>query len=427
MKKFCLLLFLLSLIFEKLEWVVFGLRLPIYLIVGSLVSLYIIIKKKCIIRIPQSFKRIVFIKCCFFIYILFQFIFINKSISVVDQYTKGCLALILDLIILIGIIVYMTDTNEKFLFSDTIELISIPCIVNVFYNIIQRINPNIDTILVSFFKSTVNRYGLDAYGQLGRLTGLFTDSNNNGVFLAISIVVFIYMIKNEKRNWMKIFYYAISICSLACLVLTFSFTTYIALIIFIIYYFWSYNYKSKVKVIILLFFIVIVLIYVYNNNNDFAGIVYEKISNIHIGSVNTDNSHMLLIQYAINIWMISPSILLIGTGYNCLSYYYEIVYALKSYKAHNYYIQTLVETGVIGLTLLLMYLRELWSLIKKYGTTFDSVFTTKSIIILFVCSNFTYDSMTQPMFLMCLILGISIFNTNKIKYINKKIVDNKII
>ena len=401
---------LISAIFEKVIWNVAGFRISLFMIVGIFFFVSELFKNKGKFFFDFSEKRILIAKLAMIGYILFQTITVDKSGEMLNQYTKGLIALVLEFIIIFAAIDYIHRERYKFSFSKMINLMFFICSINTIYCIAQRINPQIDEILVRITHSTVTRYGLDAYGQLGRITGLFTDSSNNGVFLVFTLlVVYLYLGENSESKARLFFARIIGILSIISLVLTFSLTAYIGLFILIIGYFIHNNLKKQLMLLIGIVCALVAFGYIYKNNIFIAEIFNDKISRLLITFTNSRNgvmeaSHFGLIIYSLKIWTYSVVTIIFGTGYNCMNIYFERLFGLAGYKAHNIYLQNLAELGFFGFVLFIIYLISIYKLIdhnNRWRTIIDTFF------IALLVMNVTYDSMAQNMFYLVLFLLVT--------------------
>jgi len=275
--------------------------------------------------------------------------------------------------------------------------------INVFYNILQLINNGIDKSFITMIHSEVTRYGVESYGHLVRLTGMFTDSNNNGAFLVLTIIFILYKLQIDVSisNGYRLFLKAVLLSAGILLIMTFSRTVWLGAIIFLIAHYFHFGLITQLKIFIAFIITSFVLLYYYNTNPDFSVVIQERFKTATFSTYRNDSHFSVMIQ-AISICSSSIITLLFGTGVNCLSVYYQNEFNRIGYKAHNYYMQNLAEFGIIGGVIVFIFLFHLLRL-SKINCDNNKSFFSNILLISIMCMNFTYDSMVQPFFYIIII------------------------
>ena len=196
-----------------------------------------------------------------------------------------------------------------------------------------------------------------------RAAGLLFNANALGSFLIFSLLIglglLFYPVGNKKIKILNIFVLLIIIMAF---VLSFSYTAWFSVLLPIVLFIFYFRKKILTKKIILITIGVFVIIFLatvgfrYGRSGDIgkAWQVHETISTEHFNfSFEQRNNFNLA---GLEIFADNP---FIGTGYNTFQSvygrYYKTVVEQPRYT-HNYYIQTLSETGLFGFILFVGFL-----------------------------------------------------------------------
>lgn len=410
---FCVLL---SAILEKASWRIAGFRLSLYFLGGAVLVLYTLIHNKGKLVVLNEVKPLLKYRLFLILFSFLQIFTIKSDSECLSQYIKGVFELILFTTIFVSIYALILEHREYWSISHFLDIVCIIGAVNIVYNLLQLYNKDIDSQLVALIHSDVTRYGLDEYGHLGRLTGLFTDSNNNGSFLVMTMIFALYRLRTDEivSKVYFVFLNLLSILSGVILLLTFSRTSWIGAFVFLLFYFIHFKLKTKMKLFLLAVLAMILLSHYYSTNEDFAAIIQERFKTVSISNINTD-SHFPILVEALSIWSSSVVTLLFGTGVNCLSIYYQVYFNRPGYKAHNYYVQNLAEYGILGFIWVGLFLFQLFKMARASKNDNIKFFSTMLVVSIF-CMNLSYDSMVQPFFyiiILAVIVGLLDSDTDR--------------
>jgi hypothetical protein len=423
-----LLILLFTTILEKLQWTILGLRCNIFMLYGIVFCILTFLTKR--VKFRSTNRKILLVFLLELFYIICQTpLIIFSDYDLQSQFLKGMAFFSAESFILIFMTRYIENT-KNITFNDIIKYVYGISICNIVYCIIQRFNPDIDNILVTFFQSTVTRYGLDLYGALGRITGLFTDSNNNGVFLVFTFCIAIYLYnisyENHRKGFAHFGYLLASLSSLVLIVMTFSRTASIGIMVVILMMTFHYNLNKKVQLFILFFIGMYIFSSYYLTNDYFAAMIDDRLSSMDINEI-FNNSHVSVLLAAFSIYFSSILIFLFGTGYNCLHIYYTLFTQFPDFKAHSYFVQTLVELGIPGLIICLSLFVILFKIISsgnKYPALRQKCFLMRCILISGFIMNCTYDSFNQPSLFIVLALFM-VFSTEVKIETNNFLIESK--
>lgn len=371
----------------------------------GIVAMSIIIKRKQFIIHSRKIAIYYVLLAMHLLFYFIQFIFIDHSnINVMDQYPKGLVVVVVNFAISTFIIVSIDIYSNIINLYMLLKILRNIGMINILYNVIQIIFPEIDFYFILLTRSTVSRYGVEKYGgSIGRLTGLFTDSNNNAAFLVLYFWIVFCLIKLKQSDGIKggTFDYCLMFLCVLEVVMTYSRTGIIALAISMgIIFLKEGLFKNKILMTFCIF-IVALLIYLYFNSEVFYDIISVRLS----GIINLrNNTHFRLATTALEVFMGKFSTIAFGVGFNCLSCYYGILIHDFTMKAHSIYLQTLAEEGIIGFSLLIArYALLICMLTKSYKKTVKRSeknfwFYFISMVFVFYIMNATYDSAVQGMF-----------------------------
>lgn len=394
---------LIAAIFEKIQYSLFTL-FDILSIIFVVCICVLGLTKKIILR-DSKIKILYVAKLLMLVLYILQgvLILVDGRAEMFDQYYKGMLVSgVLNIFVVLTTIYYMSvfcEISTNNLFKKFVRIGSI----NVIYNVIQYFNQNIDyTLFVRLLRSSVTRYGTDAYGAgIGRLTGLFTDSNNNAAFLLIYfMIVFIVMRETKSGKKRAIYYLLLAITSLE-LILTYSRTGWLGMAVCVAFIFFKEGLFKNIKLVLLIIFGISVGIYAFKNS-----FVFHQVMTARVSSLNSNNSHLVAARDVLGIVNQSPVFYFIGVGINCLSVYYEVLYGRVGMKAHSLYLQVLCESGIIGLVLTFMFWGIIFIMAYKVSKTEFKFYGIPIVVFCFLIINLTYDSAFQPIYYWILAMTI---------------------
>ncbi len=194
------------------------------------------------------------------------------------------------------------------------------------------------------------------YQSSDRATGLLYNANALGSYLLFSLLIgLVFLFNKNKKKIETILIIITLILIIIAYLLTYSYTSWVSFVLPFIIYIIYFRKKIFTKKVISIFLIVMVvfvgslILLRYQNSKDMTSAikVYENISGEHFSfSYEQRNNYNLA---NLEIFVDNP---FIGTGYNTFQSvygrYYKSINEQPRY-AHNYYLQTLSETGLAGL------------------------------------------------------------------------------
>ncbi|NGX50319.1 MAG: hypothetical protein K1060chlam2_00160 [Chlamydiae bacterium] len=238
-----------------------------------------------------------------------------------------------------------------------------------------------------------------------RAYGTFSHPNMFGSYLSISLFISYYVFLTSEKRWAERLLYALIPLQILTLVLTFSrgslFSWIIASLVFFSIHFtkkMALSPQAKRKLLKLGACILVgsicVFALTYSNLVERGGVINR--SELSIAS---DRGRILLFQLALLLFLHSP---LIGVGYNGFGH---VPYGTLSPEfvganpmasnAHSIYLQTLSETGLIGLSLFLLFILSLYKPYLRIRFSLLSLTLGSIFLSLLLCGLVSHHLLTQ--------------------------------
>lgn len=413
---------LVTAIFEKIRYSVFDLFTVIAIAFVFAVGI-MALRNKIILR-DSSIKVLYFSKIAiFFLYIMqIMLVVFDGRDAIFDQYYKGLLVHGVSNVFLVLATIYYLSIYSKIDTDTLLKKFAKVGFVNIVYNVIQYFNRDIDDIIfIKTLHSSVSRYGTDAYGSgVGRLTGLFTDSNNNAAFLILYFMIVFILMKGTKGKKSFLLYLLLMVTALE-LVLTYSRTGWLGIAFCIVCIFFKEGLLKNTKLLVVIVAGIMLGIYAYNNI-----FVFHEIMTARLAGLGAENSHLVAARDTLGIIAQSPIFYILGVGINCLSVHYEVLYGRVGMKAHSLYLQALCETGVIGLFLTLLFWGTLFYMSYKASKSENKLYGIPISVIGFLIINLTYDSAFQSLSFWVLTLVVITYRDKYLDFLSKKSSTNEL-
>jgi O-antigen ligase len=276
-----------------------------------------------------------------------------------DQFTKGMVKFVLHFLFLIAGVTYLARRGQRFYWR-TLGWFTAGLVANCVYGILQllaaRAGHNLDQTVLSPLTggaSSINTYGAVNGTSVYRPNALTGDPNHLGVMLVVPLLALTPLyLRMERRNRLK---WPLAI-ALAVMLLTLLATLSRSgalglaaglLVLAIPYrrFVWSRALLAPLGALGVL------LAYVLYSRWQFFSVVLR--SRIQTGGSST-SAHFAVYDFVPQVLHSHP---LLGLGLNNFSVYYEFVTGKTNWGPHSFFVALIVETGLIGLLLFLVFLR----------------------------------------------------------------------
>ena len=403
--------YILSALLEKLRWDIFGWGCDLFTMATAIVFVllcgtYVIHKKRFS---PGRFEKIVMVYYgLLFLYTLLQILVVDNDPVIRIQHLKGIITTFVTVLVALNVIMIFDLYGKVINFMTVSRFLLYAAFLNAVYCIVQRIYPEADAFFVRLFASDTPRYGLDPYGAIGRLTGLFIESNFNGPFMVMGIMNCEFLLQNKSycaARSQKIFVIVTLILSVFTCLFTFSLTTYLGIGIFVIYLLLKSEPRLRKFIFMIVSMVGICIVAIYFIFPSVRNIINAKFQVFSSLEALTSSSHVVIAVEALSIFSMSFRNILFGTGINCLNVFYQNVFHYEIMKAHNYYLQVLCELGIVGFLLSAFYFFAIFRVACNKSKEGKYLIALLAIML---AMNFTYDPFTRNMNIIFLMFAVAL-------------------
>ncbi len=187
---------------------------------------------------------------------------------------------------------------------------------------------------------------------------------------------------------------------------------------YLIYYLFKYKFKLHILIPSVIIFMGLILAFLYSPIGNYLLYKLEMtVASIRMivtsGEISPGMSDYRRFQLLVGAVEIIKSNLLFGTGVGLGNYLEKLNVNVIPAKAHNFYLSYLAEFGIIGFSILIIFLIVLWSFFRKipdknFYITFQTIFL--SVIFMFTMNEY----ITFP--LLWVIWGIGLGLSGKNRY-----------
>jgi O-antigen ligase len=279
-----------------------------------------------------------------------------------DQYTKGMIKFVLHFLFLVAAVTLLSRRGERFYWR-ALGWFGAGLVANCVYGALQllsaRAGHNLDTTLLSPLTggaSSINIYGQVNGASVFRPNALTGDPNHLGVMLDVPLLALtpLYLRLERRNRWKKPLALALAVMLLT-LIATLSRSGALGLGVGLLVLAIPYRRFAWSRALLVPLGIVSVLLaYVVYSRWSFFSVVLK--SRVETGGRST-SAHFAVYDFIPQIVHTHP---LFGLGLNNFSVYYEFVTGKTNWGPHSYFVALIVETGLVGLLLFLVFLRYVY-------------------------------------------------------------------
>ena len=276
-----------------------------------------------------------------------------------DQFTKGMVKFVLHFLFLIASVTYLARRGQRFYWR-TLGWFAAGLLANCVYGILQllaaRAGHNLDQTVLSPLTggaSSINIYGAVNGASVYRPNALTGDPNHLGVMLVVPLLaltpLYLRMPRGDRLKWRLGVALAVMLLTLlATLSRSGALGLGVGLLVLAVPYrrfVWSRALLAPLGALGVL------LAYVLYSRWHFFSVVLR--SRIQTGGSST-SAHFAVYDFIPAVLHSHP---LLGLGLNNFSVYYQFVTGKTNWGPHSFFVALIVETGLIGALLFLVFLR----------------------------------------------------------------------
>jgi O-antigen ligase len=283
-----------------------------------------------------------------------------------DQFTKGMVKVVLHFLFLACAVAYLVRRGERFYWR-TVGWFTLGMVANSVYGVLQllaaRAGHNLDhTVLAPLTggASSINIYGSVNGASVYRPNALTGDPNHLGIMLDVPLLaltpVYLRLERGHRLKWpLGIALGFMLLVLIATLSRSGALGLAVGLLILALPYrrfVWSRALLAPLAGV------AVVLAYaVYSNKHFFTVVLRSRLQTSGKGT----SAHFAVYDFIPQILHSHP---LLGLGLNNFSVYYAFVTGKTNWGPHSYWVALMVETGLIGTLLFVVFLRYVFLRLK---------------------------------------------------------------
>ncbi len=276
-----------------------------------------------------------------------------------DQFAKGMTKFVIHFAFLVAAVGYLAQRGERF-FWRALGWFAVGFVANAVYGILQLLSQAGGHSLDSLFlnpltggAAKINIYGAIGGQNIYRVNALTGDPNHLGVMLVVPLLaltpVYLRLPRGHRLKWRL----AVLLAFLLLVQLsTLSRSGLLGLGVGAILL--GLPYRRFVWTRALLYplgaLAVVLAVVVYSRRHFFGVLLRERVST----QGSSTSAHFAVYDFIGQVLHLHP---LLGLGLNNFSVYYEFVTGKSNYGAHSYWVAVIVESGLLGLALWIVFLR----------------------------------------------------------------------
>jgi O-antigen ligase len=278
------------------------------------------------------------------------------------QYEKGMVKFVLHFVFLACAVTYLARRGERFYWR-TVGWFAAGLVANAAYGVLQllaaRAGHNLDHTVLSPLTggaSSINIYGSVNGASVYRPNALTGDPNHLGIMLDVPLLaltpVYLRLGKGHRLRWPLGLALAFL---LLVLVATLSRSGALGLLVGLLVLAVPYRRFAWSRALLVpLAAVALVLAYVVHSRRHFFSVVIA--SRLQTGGKST-SAHFAVYDFIPHVLHSNP---LLGLGLNTFSVYYEFVTGKTNWGPHSYWVALVVETGLVGALLFVIFLRYVY-------------------------------------------------------------------
>jgi O-antigen ligase len=355
---FFLLATLFCVTFEKLHWNVAG-----ELALADVTTVLFLLAYALTSRgpVPRTTAIVLGFFAAFLLVYLLGFFNLDSK-QALDQFTKGMVKFVLHFLFLAAGISYLVQRGRGF-YLRALGWFSAGLVANCVYGVLQlfaaRAGHNLDKTVLSPLTggaSAINVYGSVGGSSVYRPNALTGDPNHLAVMLDVPLLVLLPLYLRLERGHRLKRQLAVALGFMLIMLLsTLSRSGALGLGIGLLVLAVPYRGYLRTRALLApLAGVALVLAYVLYSRWHFFSVVLR--SRVQTGGASS-SAHFAVYDFIPQIVHSHP---LLGLGLNTFSVYYEFVTGKSNWGPHSFWVALIVETGLVGLLLFVVFLRYVY-------------------------------------------------------------------
>ena len=344
--------------FEKVHWN-FGGQVGIADILTILFLVAFALRERG--PVPRSTAIVLGFFAAFLLVYLFGFFNIDTKQGL-DQFTKGMTKFVIHVLFLAAAVAYLSRRGERF-FWRALTWFTAGFVANALYGIAQLVlargGVNLDHVLLGPLTggaSSINIYGAVNGQSVYRPNALTGDPNHLGIMLDVPVLaltpLYLRLPRGHRLKWPLA---GILAFCLLVLLATLSRSGLLGLGVGVLILAIPYRRFVRTRALLApLAGLALVLAYVIVSRWHYFSVVLR--SRIQTGGGST-STHFAIYDFVPQVVHLHP---LLGLGLNNFSVYYQFVTGKTNWGPHSYWVALIVETGLLGLLVYLVWIRYLF-------------------------------------------------------------------
>jgi hypothetical protein len=312
-------------------------------------------------RLPRAAATVLAFLALFLLVYLAGFFNLDTQ-QALDQFGKGLVKFVLHFLFLAAGVAYLLRRSERFYWR-TLGALVAGMAANAAYGLVQllaaRAGVNLDSLVLEPLTggaSSINVYGAVDGAKVFRTNALTGDPNHLAIMLLVPLLVLapIYL-RLERGHRLRVPLAVLLAFLLAVELTTLSRSGLLGLAVGLVVLGFPYRRQLVSRALLVpLAGLALVGAYVVYSRFDY----FERVvrSRFQTGGGST-SAHFGVYEFVPDILESNP---LFGLGLNNFSVYYEFVTGKTNWGPHSFYVALIVETGILGTVLFLVFLRWLF-------------------------------------------------------------------
>jgi O-antigen ligase len=276
-----------------------------------------------------------------------------------DQFTKGMVKFVLHFLFLAAGVTFLVQRGRRFYWR-SLGWFTAGLVANCLYAILQLLSAkaghNLDKTVLSPLTggaSSINVYGAVGGQSVYRPNALTGDPNHLGIMLDVPLLTLlpVYLRLERGHPWKRRLAWALGFM-LVILLATLSRSGILGLGVGLLVLVVPYRRFARSRALLYpLGAVAVVLAYVLYRRWSYFSVVLR--SRVQTGGASS-SAHFAVYDFIPQVLHSNP---LLGLGLNNFSVYYEFVTGKTNWGPHSFWVALVVETGLVGLLLYVIFLR----------------------------------------------------------------------